>query len=163
MVPPGKKSRLSDSDLLVDGEKTYIKGPLVWAMIGIVVCGATTLCVYLIDQANYRADTKQALQLLQTTLVSQRESQDRDRIATERKDEELLSAIRSLKDDTTSKLSEIKTELVRMNLDTVPGRDATTWIEKFRLAWRAWQSEMQVKNPSMVWTQIDIPDMPPPR
>lgn len=155
---------MSDKDdLLVDAEKTYIKSPLVWAMIGLVVCGAVTLSVYLIDQANYRSDTKQALQLLQATLVSQKDSQDRDRIATERKDEELLSAIRSLKDDTTEKLSEIKTELARMNLDTVPGRDATTWIEKFRLAWRAWQSEMQVKNPSMVWTQIDIPDMPPPR
>ena len=153
---------MSDQDdLLVDAEKTYIKSPLVWGMIGLVVAGAVTLSVYLIDQANYRSDTKQDFQLLQNTLVNQKESQDRDRVATERKDEELLSAIRSLKDDTTSKLSEIKTELVRMNLDTVPGRDATTWIDKFRLSWKAWRAGMQAENPTLKWVDLDIPDVPP--
>lgn len=103
---------MSNANILLNPEKTWIRSTTVWAAFGVLVVGAFLL-------SGFVAEMRNAVSTIKETISRDAKIHEEDRVT-------IVNSIREVRD-----------ELRRMVLDSVATRQAQQWIELARAANKA--------------------------
>jgi len=120
---------------MADIENTKLRLASLWAIVGAMALGVWF-------QATFVSEQRNAVRVIQETI-------ERDALVHEKDREEMVGAIREVRD-----------EIRKLVSDLVQARQANSWLETYQIVFDAWLDALRNLNPTLKVPPHKIPPLP---